>query len=225
MHVHVIQHVPFEGPAAIDPWLTQRGHHVTRSLMDRADNLPDPETIDFLILMGGPMSVHDEKSHPWLVREKEYLGQWLKSGRPTLGICLGAQLMASSLGATVRRQEDREIGWFPVESIPQLEGFSFDSSFMAFHWHGETFDLPPDALPLARSVACPQQGFQWGPKAIGLQFHLETTPSSCAQLVEHGESDLVPGPFVQTKSQLLADRPEDYQQLHLGKVLDYLLRD
>ena len=156
---------------------------------------------DLVIAMGGPMGVNDEQSHPWLVPEKEFLRQAIRLGQAVVGICLGAQLIASALGSTVYPGRHTEIGWFPVEAVdPSSDVFQLPGGLTAFHWHGETFDLPDGAVRLAKSEACDNQAFQLGRNVVGLQFHLETTPQSVALLLRHCGHELVPGKYVQTES-------------------------
>ena len=225
MHAHYFQHVPFEALGAIEPWLLERGFEITRTAFFADGAPPSPESIDFLIVMGGPMSVNDEAIHPWLAGEKAFLRSFLASGKPVLGICLGAQLIASALGARVHRNPEPEIGWFPLEGLPVADGFGFPGSFTAFHWHGETFDLPDGATSLARSEACENQAFRLGDRVIGLQFHLETTPESAAALVEHCADELVEAPWIQVPDTLRAGPAGGLEAVHslLGELLDALV--
>ncbi|MBN2645700.1 MAG: gamma-glutamyl-gamma-aminobutyrate hydrolase family protein [Desulfuromonadaceae bacterium] len=204
MRAHYLQHVAFEGLGQIEPWLKNHGYHISRTAFFQQQGLPDLAGIDLLIVMGGPMSVNDETIFPWLAREKAFVRQALQQGVPMLGICLGAQLMASALGARVFPNGQREIGWFPVQGLPVGQGaFAFPPSQEVFHWHGETFELPTGAQHLARSAACEHQAFQVGAHAIGLQFHLETSPEAAQSLVQHCREELTPAPYVQSEEQLL----------------------
>ena len=129
----------------------------------RGDPAPALDSFDRMVVMGGPMGVHDEQEHPWLAPEKAFLRRVVDAGKSIVGVCLGAQLLANVLGARVYRNPHREIGWFPIELTaagtadpvfgPLAPGLS------VYHWHGDTFDLPPEAVHLARSAGCAQQAF------------------------------------------------------------------
>jgi GMP synthase-like glutamine amidotransferase len=227
MRVHYLQHVPFEGLGRMDALLESRGHSLSASRLFASPELPGLADFDALIAMGGPMSVNDEADYPWLAPEKRLVRESIGSGKPVLGVCLGAQLIASSLGSRVYRNAEKEIGWLPVEGIAPADPamFRFPPSLTAFHWHGETFDLPPGASRLAASAGCANQAFQVGRRTIGLQFHLETTPESALALVENCESDITGGRFVQGRDAILAAGAEAYDGMAalLERLLDYLL--
>ncbi len=226
MRAHYLQHVPFEGLGSIKPWLAAAGYEITRTRLFAGEGHPSPNEVDFLTVMGGPMSVNDERTYPWLAGEMQFLRDFIETGRPLLGICLGAQLIASALGCSVHPNRDKEIGWFPVEGIPpgDAAAFAFPRSTEVFHWHGETFDLPPGALHLARSEACENQAFQLGRSVIGLQFHIETTPEAARALVENCRSELVAGSHVQTAEAILAATPQKYSVINnlMADLLAYL---
>jgi len=135
-----------------------------------------------LIFMGGPMSANDD--HPYLQREIEYIRDAANRGQMVLGVCLGAQLIAKALGARVYPNPVKEIGWAPVSFAPAAANDPLFAGLrepeMIFHWHGETFDLPPGAELLASSDACVNQAFRISPRIYGLQFHLEVTPAMIA---------------------------------------------
>ena len=114
LQIHYLQHVPFEGLGSIESWLHERGHHVSATHMFSGDQLPQLDHLDWLMVMGGPMGVSDDIQYPWLKGEKEFIREAVDSGKVVLGICLGAQLIADALGAPVRKNEYREIGWFPI---------------------------------------------------------------------------------------------------------------
>jgi GMP synthase-like glutamine amidotransferase len=226
MRAHYLQHVPFEGLGSIESWLKKSGYAVTNSRLFQPVKLPDVNEIDLLIVMGGPMSVNNEGDYSWLVPEKKFIRCAIEAGKSVLGICLGAQLIASALGARVYPNQHKEIGWFPVQAIPSSNKsqFCFPLSMDVFHWHGETFDLPSGAIHLAKSEACRNQAFQIGNSTIGLQFHLETTPESASELVSHCRDELIPAQYVQTERGILSVSPERYQSINkmMNNVLAFL---
>jgi GMP synthase-like glutamine amidotransferase len=143
-----------------------------------------------------------------------------------LGICLGAQLIASAMGAKIFPSAFKEIGWFPIQGISSINNsfFSFPPSVEVFHWHGETFDLPSGATLLARSKGCENQAIQLGKSVIGLQFHLETTPESAMELVSNCRDELVGGEYIQTEKDILYAPQERYSTINnlMSDILQYL---
>lgn len=208
MKAHILQHVPFEGPGSVGTWLQARGASVTTTRLYETPVFPEPGEVDWLVIMGGPMSVNDEADLPWLVAEKRFVGQVMAAGKTVVGICLGAQLIASVAGARVYRNAHKEIGWLQVTRepgrLPAL-GEALPASYEAFHWHGETFDLPRGAVRLARTEGCLNQMFLLGERVLGVQFHLEVEASGARALLRHCAGDLTPGPYVQTPEVILGD--------------------
>ena len=114
MNAHFFQHVPFEGIGNIEPWLIAKGYEITSTQFYKNSQLPDYQKIDLLIIMGGPMSVNDEAKYPWLVAEKQFIRNCIEAGKSVLGICLGSQLIANAMGASVYRNHEKEIGIFYI---------------------------------------------------------------------------------------------------------------
>lgn len=228
MRAHYFQHVPFEGLGSIESWLQAAGYEITNTRFFESVKLPDLKKTDLLIVMGGPMSVNDEDKFPWLVSEKKFIYEAIHAGRPVLGICLGAQLIASAGGARVYRNHTKEIGWYPLYGIPSDDSsiFQFPPSLKVFHWHGETFDLPSGASCLAKSDGCENQAFQIGKSVIGLQFHLETTPNAAQELVSYCREELVPTKYIQTEEEILSADPQTYKSINqlMDRILSFLLR-
>ena len=225
MKAHILQHVAFEGAAGVRSWLDARGAEVTHTRFFEDAALPSPGELDLVVVMGGPMSVNDEAAHPWLREEKAFLRSAIAGCVPTLGICLGAQMIASAMGARVYKNRTKEIGWFPVRAEAAPEGcFAFPESLAVFHWHGETFDLPSGALLLATSAACRNQAYQVGRRAVGLQFHLEVTPESVDALIANCRDELVQAEFIQTEARMRAVGAAAYAKANavMAGVLDYL---
>jgi GMP synthase-like glutamine amidotransferase len=228
VQAHYFQHVPFEGLGSIEPWLGKAGYRITNTKFFESADLPDPNAIDLIVVMGGPMSVNDEDAFPWLALEKQFIRDMIGSGKLVLGICLGAQLIASAMDAKVYQNSVKEIGWFPVKGVSSVNGsiFSFPASIEVFHWHGETFDLPAGAIRLAGSKGCENQAFQIGKSVIGLQFHLETTPESVGEMVLHCRDELIPSQYVQTEEEILSVKPDNYKAINrmMDSILTFLQR-
>lgn len=188
---HCLLHVEFEGLASIKPWLIDAGYEISYTRFYAHDTLPkNIDEIDLIIIMGGPMSILDEAQHTWLADEKIWLKNAMADNIPMLGICLGAQLIAHVLGASIYANRHKEIGWFDVQASPaQANAYCFPKSFTPLHWHGETFDLPQGATLLAQSKACKNQAFQFK-NIIGLQFHLEMNAQSIADIIKHCAHEL-----------------------------------
>lgn len=229
MRAHYLQHVEFEGLGIIEDSLRARGVEVSGTRLYAGDSLPALDDIDLLVVMGGPMSVNDEAELPWLAAEKAFIRQALTADKRVLGVCLGAQLIASALGQRVYPGAEKEIGWLPIYGNTHLNGaaFHFPDQIDVLHWHGETFDLPAGAVLLASSEVCRHQAFQLGRSVIGLQFHLEANRALLDAFVTADAASLVPGGQVQSAEQILAVSQEalDSTATLLERLLDYLLEE
>jgi len=209
MRFHLLQHVSFEGPAAIEDWLTNNNHSLTMTKFFQGDGLPEQEEFDVLIVMGGPMGVDDVEQYPWLIEERQFIQRSIQNDKPILGICLGAQLIAHACDARVIKNKYREIGWFDIsvnnENLPTILKDIFPDNIEVFHWHGDTFEIPEGAIHFAASEACNNQGFILNNKVIGLQFHIETTADSATLLVQNCGDELDGSTYVQSEGEILAD--------------------
>jgi GMP synthase-like glutamine amidotransferase len=173
----VVQHVASEGPGLVATLARQRGLALDVRRMDRGEQVPDAGSIDGLVVLGGPMGAYDVAAHPHLAAEQRLLADACARGVPVLGVCLGAQLLAAAVGARVFKGPTAEIGFGDVKltadgSADPVLGPS-GPSVPAFHWHGDTFDLPVGAVHLARTGPYPHQAFRMGQRAYALQFHVE----------------------------------------------------
>lgn len=208
MRIQWFQHVPFEGLGLIEAWLVAHGHTLTATRWWSGDTAPNGDTFDALIIMGGPMNIYEHDAHPWLVAEKAAIGQAILAGKPVLGVCLGAQLIADVLGGEVTRNAEREIGWWPIRPTaiePEADGFAPPAETTVLHWHGDTFSLPPGAVRLADSAACAQQAFVWQGRVLGLQFHIEMDARAVATIAEGCADELAGGGrWVQSAEALIA---------------------
>ncbi|HEY5252493.1 MAG TPA: type 1 glutamine amidotransferase [Acidimicrobiales bacterium] len=173
----VVQHTPTEGPGLLSGVMDEAGVKVTVIRLDLGDALPDPTEVSGAVVMGGPMGVHDTGEYPWLVSEKTWLTGAVEAGLPILGVCLGSQLLAAALGATVTTGETPEIGVGQVTLGPEgridpLLGPEGEG-LPVVHWHGDTFAIPAGAVHLASSDRYENQAFRYGDRVYGVQFHLE----------------------------------------------------
>ncbi len=203
MNIHFIQHVPFETPAGILTWAEEHQHDSTTTCLFQKNTLPELNSFDLLIIMGGSMGIHDEKQYPWLKQEKEFIARCIEAEKRVAGICLGAQLIAGVLGAEVTRNPEKEIGWFTVKKSAAIKNHpvftTWPDVFPAFHWHGDTFAIPDGAVPVGSSKACRNQGFIYQDNVIGLQFHLECTRKSIEALLLYCSDELTAGNFIQSR--------------------------
>jgi GMP synthase-like glutamine amidotransferase len=210
LRIHYFQHVPFEGLGSIEEWISSSGHKLSSTRFFENTQFPELPDIDWLIVMGGPMSVYDAVHYPWLLDETRFIRQAIDAGKTVLGICLGSQLVSASLGARVYRNIEKEIGWFDIELTSYAQSsilFSgMGSSLNTFHWHGDTFDLPDNAVHLASSEGCKNQAYIYKDKVLALQFHLEPTLNSLKEMIETGRKELIKGKFVQTEEELLKNQ-------------------
>ena len=208
--VLAIRHVHFEGLGLLEEVLAERKNWQVRVLDAGIDDLSglDPLEPELLVVLGGPIGVYERDIYPFLNDELRILEARLKAGRPVLGICLGAQLMAAALGARVYPAAAKEVGWAPVN----LSGAGrksvlhhVDGGVPVLHWHGDTFDLPDGAVLLASTAACPHQAFSYGPAALGLQFHLEVVPAEIERWLIGHACEIAPLKTGATVTSLRAD--------------------
>ena len=227
LRIHYFQHVPFEGLGNIEEWATANGHKLTSTQFYEDSTLPALQDFDWLIIMGGTMGVYDEEKYSWLVTEKRFIRQAIEAGKTILGICLGAQLLAEVLGSKVYSNKDKEIGWFPIQlSLEATKNKLFaaiNSPVIVFHWHGDTFDLPQNAIHLAHSEACKNQAFVYNKKVLGFQFHLEMSETILRKMIDNDGKELIKGTNIQDEKEILSQQKfiENNKQL-LFTILDRL---
>lgn len=157
------------------------------------------------------MNIYEDETYPWLKAERHFIQKAVYAGKKILGICLGAQFLADALGSPVYRGLFREIGWHPVHMVQGLSASrlfqDFPASFMAFHWHGDTFAVPQVAMHVARSAACESQAFVYEDRVVGLQFHLESTEESVELLLHHCGDEITEGPHIQDPEAIRRQTP------------------
>lgn len=204
MKLHYLQHVPFEGLGYIEEWARFREIEISRTCLFADEALPALDDFDWLVIMGGPMGIYDHRVYPWLVDEKNFIKACIETGKTVVGICLGAQLIANALGAKVYPGPHKEIGWFPIRRVKDAPEW-LPENLTVFHWHGDTFNLPLNAVRLASSDACENQAFLYGDRVLALQFHLESTHESVEGLIENCGDELVEGLFIQSAIDIRAE--------------------
>jgi GMP synthase (glutamine-hydrolysing) len=189
----ILRHTQVEGPGLLANVLRELG--VQHRALDLPRGEPPPRDlrgIGGLIVLGGPMAAYEAQRYPFLATEAGLIERAMTAGRPVLGICLGAQLIAQVLGARVYPGERREVGWAPVtltddgRDDPLFAGC--DPNLTVFHLHGDTYELPPDAHNLARSAVYEQQAFRLSDLVYGFQFHLEFTETIIGRLASEADS-------------------------------------
>ncbi len=228
MRIHSLQHVPFEDIGSLMHDVQTQGHQLDTTHWYQGDSSPSLDSFDVLIVMGGPMGVYDEDLYPWLATEKKLIGDAIAAGKKIIGICLGAQLIACVLGAKVTRNAHREIGWFPLQINPQSThpvANILANCTKVFHWHGDTFALPPNAQLIASSQACENQAYVIDNQIYGFQFHLETTEKSVSALIKHCAEDLENATYVQTAEEIMQNN-ENFIAINkaMSEVFNQLLK-
>ncbi|ALF59904.1 type 1 glutamine amidotransferase [Psychrobacter urativorans] len=239
--IHALFHTDYEDLSFIKQWAINYNHMLTITRSYNNDLLPEHDSFDWLIVMGGPMSVHDEEKYSWLVNEKRLIKQSIDNGKTVIGICLGAQLIAHCLDANVQPANVKEIGWLPIrlttegQSHPLLQDLS-KQDFTVFHFHGDGFDCPEGASIIATSEVWANQGFIYqtpqhkalGTWVMGWQCHFEVTKESLAKMVANGngaiQSGLINYPeTVQSTAEIIA-RSDQYISDNNAKLAAILNR-
>jgi len=179
MKIFVLHHVHLTIKHGISTYLDDSHHDIHHIDVFDKHTYPEIDTVDWLIVMGGPMSANDEAEHPYLIAEKVFIKQVIDAGKTVLGICLGAQLIACALGANVKPNPVSEFGWHIISPTDEIKHSAladiFNQDMVVFHSHSETFDLPDKAIKVASSEACENQGFLYDNRVLALQFHPEIT--------------------------------------------------
>lgn len=200
MEIAILQHVDFEGPAEIESWCRQTGTEYRVHRLFLGEALPNAKETDFLVILGGPMSVLDEL--PWLEEERQLIRALISQGKPVFGVCLGGQQIAKALGADIFQGEYREAGWLPIRTMGSATISDLPEELVVFHWHGEQFGLPEGAERLFASDACPNQGFVYKGNVIGLQFHFESTKESIENILQNDAAFLDGTAYTQTAAEI-----------------------
>ena len=210
MNVLIMKHIEIEGPGLIEYCLKQGNIFYQILNLSTAAHFPKLDDLTHIILLGGPMNVHEEDRYPFLREEDLFIKEAIQRGKSILGICLGAQLIAKALGAKVFKAPMKEIGWYDV-SLTEIGSkdplFStLPKTFPVFQWHEDTFELPRSSKLIATSPSVPHQAFRYGEKVFGLQFHLEVTEEMIQEWMRTYEEELKGSqPSLFSKLKILTD--------------------
>jgi len=227
MKIHYIQHVNFETPGAILEWTHRKGASVFHTFSFNNAPFPSLNDVDALVIMGGPMNIYEDNKYSWLKKEKHFINRALLLKKKIFGICLGAQLLADVLGAKVYKNSETEIGISPVYLTKEIQNHSLfqniPSSFMALHWHGDTFAIPKGAIRIAKNEVSQNQGFMYNNQALALQFHIEVNENSLSNLLINSQEDLKKtGPFIQSEEMIRSSFRKHQKEMkkNLFNILD-----
>lgn len=227
LSVHTLMHVPYEGLGCIEDWINSKGHSLSYTKFFESYNLPKVDDIDALIVMGGPMSVYEEDNFKWLAQEKAFIREAVEKGKIVLGICLGSQLIAEVLGAKVYPNNQKEIGWFEVNQTKAGKQNAIlnniEDKFTVFHWHGDTYDLPPATEHLFYTNICKNQAFIFKNRVLGLQFHFEVTEKTLKEMVENGREELNCNETIQPEAEIIGNKAHiEKNNFKMSQILDNL---
>lgn len=236
LRVHYFQHIAGEGFGSCYDYLKAHQAKITATeffalpvdLPLELEALPDIDEVDLLIIMGGAMSVNDEANYPWLKLEKRWLRRYLSAGKPAIGLCLGGQLIANALGASVSRNQHQELGWMDVGRVSHVPEnyFQIPEKINIMQWHSETFEIPRGGVRLAQNNVCQNQMYQIGRNVLGFQFHPEMTPHALQLLIENEEdSAAFNGEYVQPIAELKKTIKSKFEQGNqlLNRAIEYVV--
>lgn len=230
MRIHALINYSIVDLGTIQTWADNKGHTITTTNVYENQQFPDLDQFDLLIILGGLMSAYEEEKHPWIKMEKQFIKKAIDAGKGVLGVCLGAQMIADTIGSKTYPQGHLELGWWDVQftesikDIPVFKGLPTDLKL--FQFHSDTYQLPPDATHLAKSKGCENQAFIYGDRVVGLQFHPEFTEAKIQEMVDLIEAEMADGPYAQHPEEFLG-REDDLQkaQAFLFTLLDNLEKE
>ncbi|NND98892.1 MAG: type 1 glutamine amidotransferase [Pirellulaceae bacterium] len=229
MKVLAIQHDAADPPAAAGEIVTNLGHELTTIRLDRGDKIPATPDADMLMTFGGGFSFTQGEPPPWFAAEQKLIRDYVDTQRKVLGICLGSQMISSALGGKVRRNDQVEVGWHPVESVPGSSSCLtdlFTQPTHVFHWHQDTFSIPDGAKHVLRSQGCDNQGFVIDDRVFAFQCHLEANEKTVRTFLAVSKLWRQDSRFVQTEQEIVGgvDQYFPHQQELLQRILVRLMQ-
>jgi GMP synthase (glutamine-hydrolysing) len=225
MRIHCIIHASFEKIGAIETWAKKGGHSLSFTHTYKEQELPNIDSFDFLIVMGGPQSPLEVEKYPYLRNEIKLIEKAIQGNKKIFGVCLGAQLISEALGAKTLRSPNKEIGMYSIEILDAAKEDpifkKLPKTFDVMHWHSDMPGIPDGGVLLAKSEGCPQQAFKYGDRIYGFQFHLEPTKELIEGMIANCPEDLKPGRYIRSEEELLNS---DFDAINkkMFIVLDYM---
>lgn len=221
MRVHYIQHVEFETPGIILPWLEKNNFPFTATHAYLSEDFPSVDDFDFLIIMGGPQNANE------LLAEINFVHEAILAKKIILGICLGSQIIGDALGGKTTKSPHKEIGLYPVQltdaGLRDPVFKNFPECFPVVHWHNDMPAITCQSVLLAKSAGCPHQAFRYDDGIYGLLFHMEMTSAMIKNMIDHCPQDLTQNKFVQSPEELLSINCSEMNG-YLVQLLDYLAK-
>ena len=229
MRIHIIQHLAHEHGASIIDWAKERHHNLSFTYtFNKGHAYPSSDEFDMVIILGGTMGAYEEDKYTWLRAEKHFIRQAIEAGKLILGICLGSQILADVLGSKVYPHDKKEIGFFPIYKTADGEMekslAEIPDTWTVFHWHGDTFDLPPGASHLFFSDGCKNQGFRKD-KCFGFQFHGEANAELLQAMIANERSELLKDDYVQSEDEILNFKSPDENLKYFNAFLDHMMNE
>tara|TARA_R110002049_G_scaffold159633_9_gene324628 strand:+ start:411 stop:1094 length:684 start_codon:yes stop_codon:yes gene_type:complete len=219
--VAIFQHAEGEWIGSMTDWFADKDFQLQTYRLDLNEPFPTVEQFDWLLIMGGPMSVYNEEIYPWLLSEKKIIKEAIESDKTVLGICLGGQLIASAMGADVYRNTQQEVGWYALTKTNSCATWMPDS-LVPLSWHSDCFDLPNGAIAFASTAVTPNQGFKLGENVWALQFHLEAQANTAADFLALDDEGLPTGEYVQTEADIFSNEHLKQSRLAAFNLLDQM---
>lgn len=221
MKLHVLQHAEGEGLGSLKEWFVQQGAQIKTTRVDLHEPFPKQDDIDWLIIMGGPMSAYEDDKYSWLKTEKEFIKEAIDQNKKVLGICLGGQLIASALGANVYANAEQEIGWYSILKTHDIATWLPKESQLLC-WHGDCFTLPENATSFANSAITKHQGFCISPRVWALQFHIEAHEDTTETFFKVSGSRLPEGDYIQHLDSLFSSKHLYTSRKIAYKLLEFI---